>query len=140
MCIYIYIHDINNVYIYIYIYNTSARLIILFDLFFSRARLSFSPRRSTAGLCQGGCKAGGEQRLILGLSRHHHHHPEGVVYRSLFCLNSGTVAISKITEEKKGRIFGSHALARRSGPTPARRKGSLIGWATGPFPKGFEGF
>ena len=30
---------------------------------------------------------------------HHHHHPEGVVYRG-FCLNSATVAVSKLTSRR----------------------------------------
>ena len=33
------------------------------------------------------------------LHHHHHHHPEGVVYRS-FCLNSGTLAVPKVTSRR----------------------------------------
>ena len=53
----------------------------------------------------------------------HHHHPEGVVYRS-FCLNSGTVAVSKVTSGRRWCTeslfpFSQLPRPRRAEPTPA---------------------
>ena len=63
-----------------------------------------SARRAAAGAAAPGARvraaagprARGQVRMTDSI---HHHHPEGVVYRS-FCLNSGTVAVSKVTSRR----------------------------------------
>ena len=70
-----------------------------------RPRASLLGARLTSGSCSGSSRhrtrpGSASPRFPPKTDSIHPHHPEGVVYGSFFCLNSGTVAVSKVPSRR----------------------------------------